>query len=118
MLVATKVAPTVAPRPCLHASAAVTCASLIETEADRVELAELNLKAAQEAMRATAEAFISKATALRNDAESAAGEEDYEEAIELLEESGIAEIEINEGEESVRISRYSAAAPAAPCRPP
>ena len=31
--------------------------------------------------------------------------------IELLEESGIAEIEINEGEESVRISRYSAAAP-------
>ncbi len=34
--------------------------------------------------------------------------------IELLEESGIAEIEINEGEESVRISRYSANAPAAP----
>ena len=35
--------------------------------------------------------------------------------IELLEESGIAEIEINEGEESVRISRYgSGAAPAAP----
>lgn len=31
--------------------------------------------------------------------------------IELLEESGIAEIEINEGEESVRISRYSASAP-------
>jgi len=31
--------------------------------------------------------------------------------IELLEESGIAEIEIHEGEESVRISRYSAAAP-------
>ena len=29
--------------------------------------------------------------------------------IELLEESGIAEIEINEGEESVRISRYPAA---------
>ncbi len=27
--------------------------------------------------------------------------------IELLEESGVAEIEINEGEESVRISRYS-----------
>ena len=27
--------------------------------------------------------------------------------IELLEESGIAEIEISEGEESVRISRYS-----------
>jgi len=34
--------------------------------------------------------------------------------IELLEESGIAEIEINEGEESVRISRYAANAPAAP----
>ena len=34
--------------------------------------------------------------------------------IELLEESGIAEIEINEGEESVRISRYSTTAPAAP----
>jgi len=39
--------------------------------------------------------------------------------IELLEESGIAEIEIQEGEESVRISRYSqhapvAATPAAP----
>lgn len=33
--------------------------------------------------------------------------------IELLEESGIAEIEINEGEESVRISRYSANAPVA-----
>ncbi len=32
--------------------------------------------------------------------------------IELLEESGIAEIEINEGEESVRISRYSTHAPA------
>jgi len=34
--------------------------------------------------------------------------------IELLEESGIAEIEINEGEESVRISRYGSnvAAPA------
>lgn len=34
--------------------------------------------------------------------------------IELLEESGVAEIEIHEGEESVRISRYgqSAAAPA------
>ena len=32
--------------------------------------------------------------------------------IELLEESGIAEIEINEGEESVRISRYSQNAPA------
>lgn len=33
--------------------------------------------------------------------------------IELLEESGIAEIEINEGEESVRISRHSST-PAAP----
>ena len=33
--------------------------------------------------------------------------------IELLEESGIAEIEINEGEESVRISRYSSSAPVA-----
>lgn len=32
--------------------------------------------------------------------------------IELLEESGIAEIEIQEGEESVRISRYGSAAPA------
>ena len=32
--------------------------------------------------------------------------------IELLEESGIAEIEIHEGEESVRISRGSTAAPA------
>ena len=34
--------------------------------------------------------------------------------IELLDESGIAEIEITEGEESVRISRYSPNAPAAP----
>ncbi len=34
--------------------------------------------------------------------------------IELLKESGIAEIEISEGEESVRISRYSASAPAGP----
>jgi acetyl-CoA carboxylase biotin carboxyl carrier protein len=33
--------------------------------------------------------------------------------IELLDESGIAEIEIIEGEESVRISRYSQHAPAA-----
>ncbi len=33
--------------------------------------------------------------------------------IDLIEESDIAEIEISEGEESVRISRYSAAAPAA-----
>ena len=31
--------------------------------------------------------------------------------IELLEESGVAEIEIHEGEESVRISRYAASAP-------
>jgi acetyl-CoA carboxylase biotin carboxyl carrier protein len=34
--------------------------------------------------------------------------------IELLEESGIAEIEISEGEESVRISRYPTGANAAP----
>lgn len=34
--------------------------------------------------------------------------------IELLEESGIAEIEINEGEESVRISRYGSGAAPAP----
>lgn len=34
--------------------------------------------------------------------------------IELLDESGIAEIEITEGEESVRISRHSPNAPAAP----
>jgi len=34
--------------------------------------------------------------------------------IELLEESGIAEIEIHEGEESVRISRHAAATAAAP----
>jgi acetyl-CoA carboxylase biotin carboxyl carrier protein len=33
--------------------------------------------------------------------------------IELLDESGIAEIEITEGEESVRISRYAAGAPVA-----
>lgn len=32
--------------------------------------------------------------------------------IEMLEESGIAEIEIHEGEESVRITRHSAVAPA------
>ena len=48
--------------------------------------------------------------------------------IELLEESGISELEINEGEESVRISRYGstpppvpvnyAAAPAAPATAP
>jgi acetyl-CoA carboxylase biotin carboxyl carrier protein len=34
--------------------------------------------------------------------------------IELLEESGIAEIEITEGEESVRISRYAQHAPPVP----
>jgi len=34
--------------------------------------------------------------------------------IELLEESGIAELEINEGEESVRISRYSTTQPPVP----
>ena len=34
--------------------------------------------------------------------------------IELLDESGIAEIEITEGEDAVRISRYPAGAPAAP----
>lgn len=34
--------------------------------------------------------------------------------IELLEESGIAEIEIKEGEEAVRISRHSSNSPAAP----
>ena len=33
--------------------------------------------------------------------------------IELLDDSGIAEIEITEGEESVRISRYAASAPVA-----
>ena len=33
--------------------------------------------------------------------------------IELLEDSDIAELEIKEGEESVRISRYPVAAPAA-----
>jgi acetyl-CoA carboxylase biotin carboxyl carrier protein len=33
--------------------------------------------------------------------------------IELLEESGVAEIEIHEGEESVRISRYASNAPVA-----
>ncbi len=38
--------------------------------------------------------------------------------IELLEESGVAEIEIHEGEESVRISRYAASAPAAPAPAP
>ena len=34
--------------------------------------------------------------------------------IELLEESGVAEIEISEGEESVRISRYSTTAQPTP----
>ncbi|HHC73095.1 MAG TPA: acetyl-CoA carboxylase biotin carboxyl carrier protein [Thiotrichales bacterium] len=34
--------------------------------------------------------------------------------IELLEESGVAEIEIHEGEESVRISRYGTTAPPPP----
>ena len=38
--------------------------------------------------------------------------------IELLDESGIAEIEITEGEESVRISRYSQSAPIAPVAAP
>ena len=38
--------------------------------------------------------------------------------IELLEESGIAEIEINEGDESVRISRHGHAAPAVSVAPP
>ncbi len=39
--------------------------------------------------------------------------------IELLEESGIAELEIQEGEESVRISRHGSQAPApAPAAPP
>ncbi len=36
--------------------------------------------------------------------------------IELLEESGIAELEISEGEESVRISRYPRGAAAAPAQ--
>lgn len=38
--------------------------------------------------------------------------------IELLDESGVAEIEIHEGEESVRISRNSPAAPAMMQMPP
>lgn len=38
--------------------------------------------------------------------------------IELLEESGIAEIEIHEGEESVRISRQTAVAPTVATLPP
>ena len=38
--------------------------------------------------------------------------------IELIEESGVAEIEIKEGEDAVRISRYSAPPPAAVPAPP
>ncbi len=38
--------------------------------------------------------------------------------IELLEESGIAEIEIKEGEEAIRISRYSPGAPVQYAAPP
>jgi acetyl-CoA carboxylase biotin carboxyl carrier protein len=38
--------------------------------------------------------------------------------IELLDESGIAEIEITEGEEAVRISRYATGAPVAPAPAP
>lgn len=38
--------------------------------------------------------------------------------IELLEESGIAEIEITEGDDSVRICRYPAAALSVPATPP
>ena len=38
--------------------------------------------------------------------------------IELLEESGVAEIEIHEGEESVRISRYGQSVPVATAPPP
>lgn len=38
--------------------------------------------------------------------------------IELLEESGIAEIEIHEGEESVRISRHNQTVPTAPLPAP
>ena len=37
--------------------------------------------------------------------------------IDLVESSGIAELEITEGEEAVRISRYSAASAAAPAAP-
>ena len=37
--------------------------------------------------------------------------------IELLEESNLAELEIHEGEESVRLSRPGTAAPAAPAQP-
>ena len=38
--------------------------------------------------------------------------------IELLEESGLAELEISEGEESVRIARYNQSAHAQPQSPP
>jgi acetyl-CoA carboxylase biotin carboxyl carrier protein len=38
--------------------------------------------------------------------------------IELLDESGIAEIEISEGEDSVRISRYASSPPPAPAPAP
>lgn len=38
--------------------------------------------------------------------------------IELLDESGIAELEVTEGEESVRISRYGSAAPLVPASGP
>ncbi|QEP44214.1 acetyl-CoA carboxylase biotin carboxyl carrier protein [Ectothiorhodospiraceae bacterium BW-2] len=38
--------------------------------------------------------------------------------IELLDDSGVAEIEIKEGEESVRICRYAQPAPIAPAPPP
>ena len=38
--------------------------------------------------------------------------------IELLDESGIAEIEITEGEEAVRISRYATGVPVAPAAAP
>ena len=38
--------------------------------------------------------------------------------IELLDESGIAELEITEGEEAVRISRYPQGAPIAAAPPP
>ncbi|GIX21933.1 MAG: acetyl-CoA carboxylase biotin carboxyl carrier protein subunit [Gammaproteobacteria bacterium] len=37
--------------------------------------------------------------------------------IELLEESGISELEVRQGEESVRIARFAAAAPAAVAAP-
>lgn len=37
--------------------------------------------------------------------------------IEMIEDSGIAEIEISEGEETIRINRYSAAAPVSPAAP-